>query len=808
MAEYINNYFPSQVVSDAEKLSYDYGLKVAKAIEHEWFNKDQGINRYHKHYNDFHRLRLYAEGNQSIQKYKDELSINGDLSYLNLDWTPVPIIPKFVDIVVNGMSDRSYEIKAYSQDPYGIEKRTEYMQSILDDMNNTEMYDFVQQQFEINLYENDPESLPESSEELELHMQLSYKQAVELAEEQAINVLMDGNKYALIKNRFYRDLTVLGIGAVKTDFNTSEGAIIQYVDPADLVYSYTESPYFDDIYYVGEVKTIPINELAKQFPHLDQSDLEEIIQSRSLYTNNSYKNASSYDEFDNNKVQVLYFNYKTYMNEVYKLKETATGAEKAIEKDDSFNPPEDMEGEFTKLHRAIEVLYEGAMVVGTNKLLKWEMAKNMMRPKSDFNKVKMNYSIVAPRMYKGNIDSLVKRITGFADMIQLTHLKLQQVMSRMIPDGVYLDADGLAEIDLGNGTNYNPQEALNMFFQTGSVIGRSFTSEGDMNPGKVPIQEITSGSGGNKIQALIGNYNYYLQMIRDVTGLNEARDGSMPDDRALVGIQKIAAANSNVATRHILDSGLFLTAEVAEQLSLRISDIIEYSPTKDAFIQSIGAHNVATLEEMTSLYLYDFGIFIELMPDDEEKAKLENNIQMSLQQQTIDLEDAIDIREINNVKLANQVLKIRRKKKIEKDQQAKQQNIQAQAQANTQQQQAAAQMEVQKQQALSQSQAQLEQLKAQLEMQKMQQEIQAKQQLMALEFEFNMRLKGIETENLKTREKEKEDRKDERTRIQASQQSEMIEQRKGNQPAKKFESAGNDILGGRNVTDMSGFTPR
>ena len=808
MAEYTNNYFPSQVVGDAEKLSYDYGLKVAKAIEHEWFNKDQGINRYHKHYNDFHRLRLYAEGNQSIQKYKDELSINGDLSYLNLDWTPVPIIPKFVDIVVNGMSDRSYDVKAYSQDPYGIEKRTKYMQSIIDDMNTREVNDFVQQQFDVNLYENDPNMLPETQEELELHMQLSYKQAVEIAEEQAINVLMDGNKYDLTKKRFYRDLTVLGIGAVKTGFNTSEGATIEYVDPADLVYSYTESPYFDDVYYVGEVKTIPINELAKQFPHLAQTDLEEIISSRSLYTNNSYKNASSYDEFDSNKVQVLYFNYKTYMNEVYKLKETASGADKAIEKDDSFNPPEDMEGGFTKLHRAIEVLYEGAMVLGTNKLLKWEMAKNMMRPKSDFNKVKMNYSIVAPRMYKGNIDSLVKRITGFADMIQLTHLKLQQVMSRMIPDGVYLDADGLAEIDLGNGTNYNPQEALNMFFQTGSVIGRSFTQDGDMNPGKVPIQEITSGSGGSKIQALIGNYNYYLQMIRDVTGLNEARDGSMPDDRALVGIQKIAAANSNVATRHILDSGLFLTAEVAEQLSLRISDIIEYSPTKDAFIQSIGVHNVATLEEMSDLYLYDFGIFIELMPDEEEQAKLENNIQMSLQQQTIDLEDAIDIREINNIKLANQVLKIRRKKKMEQDQQAKQQNMQAQAQANAQQQQAAAQMEVQKQQALSQSQAQLEQLKAQLEMQKMQQEIQAKQQLMALEFEFNMRLRGMETENLKTREKEKEDRKDERTRIQASQQSEMIEQRKGNQPAKKFESAGNDILGGRSATDMSGFTPR
>ena len=806
MAEYINNYFPSQVVSDAEKLSYDYGLKVAKAIEHEWFNKDQGLNRYHKHYNDFHRLRLYAEGNQSIQKYKDELSINGDLSYLNLDWTPVPIIPKFVDIVVNGMADRLYDIKAYSQDVYGMNKRTAYMDSIIEDMQLKSIDLFVKENFNLDLAANDPETLPENEEELALHMQLSYKQSIEIAEEQAITTLMKGNNYDLISKRFYRDLTVLGIGAVKTSFTTSEGATIDYVDPADLVYSYTESPYFEDVYYIGEIKTIPINELAKQFPHLDQSDLEEIIQSRSLYTNNSYKNASSYDEFDNNKVQILYYNYKTYMNEVYKLKETATGADKAIEKDDSFNPPEDMEGGFSKLERAIEVLYEGAMVVGTNKLLKWEMAKNMMRPKSDYTKVKMNYSIVAPRMYKGNIDSLVKRITGFADMIQLTHLKLQQVMSRMIPDGVYLDADGLAEIDLGNGTNYNPQEALNMFFQTGSVIGRSFTQDGDMNPGKVPIQEITSGSGGNKITALITNYNYYLQMIRDVTGLNEARDGSTPDSNALVGVQKIAAANSNVATRHILNSGLFLTAEIAEQLSLRISDIIEYSPTRDAFVQAIGAHNVATLNELTELHLYDFGIFIELAPDEEEKARLENNIQVALSQQTIDLEDAIDIREVKNLKLANQLLKIRRKKKIDRDQKLKERNIQVQAQANAQAQEKAAQSEVVKQQAITEQKIALAQAQSQIEIAQMQAESQIKLGLMRQEFNFNMELKGVDVDNQKSRDREKEDRKDERTRIQATQQSKMIEQRKNDQPAKNFESMGNDILGGG--FDLSQFEPR
>ena len=800
----IKSYFPSQTVSDAEKLSYEYGLKVGKAIEQEWFNNDRGNGRYRSNHNDFHNLRLYARGEQSIQKYKDELSINGDLSYLNLDWKPVPIISKFVDIVVNGIAERTYDIKAYSQSPNGIEKRTKYMESILNDMEYREFDNFAAQNFGVNTKESEEKELPETPEELQLHMQLTYKQAVELAEEQALSVLFEGNKYELTKKRFYHDLTVLGIGAVKTSFNTSQGVTIDYVDPANLVYSHTDSPYFDDIYYVGEVKLIPVNELAKQFPHLSEGDLEDIMKNKTFNKNNNSTRYSS-DKEDENTIQILYFNYKTYMNEVYKVKETGTGADKIIPKDDSFNPPEDKEGGYSKMLRSIECLYDGAMILGTDKLLKWEMAKNMMRPKSDYTKVKMNYSIVAPRMYNGKIDSLVKRVTGFADMIQLTHLKLQQVLSRMVPDGVYLDADGLAEVDLGNGTNYNPQEALNMFFQTGSVIGRSFTSEGDMNPGKVPIQEITSGSGGNKMQALIGNYNYYLQMIRDVTGLNEARDGSMPDKNALVGVQKLAAANSNTATRHILQAGLFLTAETAECLSLRISDVLEYSPTSDAFVQAIGAHNVATLDEMKELHLYDFGIFLELMPDEEEKAILENNIQMALQQQTIELEDAIDLREIRNIKLANQLLKIRRKKKQERDRQLQLENIQAQTQSNAQAAQAAAQADVQKNQALNAGKAELMQMEAQMETQKMQQEVEMKKQLMALEFQYNMQLKGIEVDGMKDREKQKEDRKDERTKIQATQQSEMIEQRNSGKPPKNFESAGNDTLGGG--FDLGAFDP-
>lgn len=807
MAETIlKSSFPSQIASDEEKASSEYGLKVARAIEHEWFKRDSGATRFYSNRDEFHRLRLYARGEQSVKKYKDELSINGDLSYLNLDWKPVPIIPKFVDIVVNGMSDRAFDIKAFSQDPSAIKQRSEYVESITRDMQTRELNDAIQEQLGINVYSNDKDKLPEDENELSLHMQLEYKQAIEIAEEQAINSILNQNNYELTKRRVNYDLTVLGIAALKNHFNKSEGIKVEYVDPADLVYSYTYSPYFDDIYYVGEVKSVTINELKKQFPDLTDEELEKITKQgvQTAASHNRYINEDSV--LDANTIQVLYFNYKTYNNEVYKIKTTATGASKAIEKTDQFNPPKDPRSLFEKVSRSVEVVYDGAFVLGTQQMLKWELAKNMVRPKADTTKVMMNYNVVAPRIYKGRIESLVSRITSFADMIQLTHLKLQQVMSRMIPDGVYLDADGLAEIDLGNGTNYNPQEALNMFFQTGSVIGRSLTVDGDMNPGKVPIQELTSNGGNNKISSLINTYNYYLQMIRDVTGLNEARDGSAPDQYALVGVQKLAAANSNTATRHILQSGLYLTAKTAEAVSLRISDILEYSPTRDAFISSIGRFNVGTLDDIKNMHLHDFGIFIELAPDDEEKAMLENNIQAALAKDQIYLEDAIDIREIKNIKLANQLLKVRRKKKFQQDRQVQQENIQMQSQSNTQAAQAAAQADVQKQQAITQQKAELAQIEANLEIQKLQSEKELKKELMKYEFDLNMAIKDKEAEAFTSREKYKEDRKDERTRIQASQQSQLIEQRKDRKGEQAFESAGNDTMGSGFNLEM--FEPR
>ena len=794
--------FPSQAVSDAEKGGLDYGLQVAKAVESEWFKKDSGGSRYFSNRDNYHNLRLYARGEQSIKKYKDELSINGDLSYLNLDWKPVPIIPKFVDIVVNGIAERAYGLKAFSVDPIASKKRTDYVDGLLNDMHAADFANEIEKTLGVNTLNNPKEEIPETEEELNLHMQLNYKQSIELAQEQAIDNVFNLNKYELLKKRLDYDITVLGIGAVKNSFNTAEGIKLEYVDPSDLIYSYTDSPYFDDLYYVGEVRRVSLVELKKQFPELTNEDIEELEGkgNSSLLYNQIGVNSS-----DKNFVYVLYFEYKTFENQVYKIKETSSGADKAIKKDDKFNPPKDSRARFEKVNRSIECLYEGAKIVGHDKLLKWQKAVNMTRPKSDITKVQMSYNIVAPRIYKGKTESLVSRMTSFADMIQITHLKLQQVLSRMVPDGVYLDADGLAEVDLGNGTNYNPQEALNMYFQTGSVIGRSMTQDGEFNNGRVPIQELRAGSGGSKIQSLIQSYNYYLQMMRDVTGLNEARDGSTPDRNALVGLQKLAAANSNTATRHILQAGLYLTLKTAEAISLRISDILEFSNTKNSFIQSLGKIDVATLTEIKELHIHDFGIFLELSPDEEEKQLLENNIQMAISQKQIELEDAIDVREIKNLKLANQLLKLRRKQKFGRDRQIQMENIQAQSQANAQSAQAGAAAEIQKQQGIAESKVQIAQAQSQFDIAKLEREAEIKKELMEYEFQLNMRLKEKDNQVINNKEKYKEDRKDERTKIQASQQSELIDQRKSGKPPKNFESAGFDNLGGFGLEQ---FEPR
>lgn len=799
--------FPNQFVPDAEKNTEAFGLKIGQAIQYEWFRRDSRSGRFYSQWRDFHYLRLYARGEQSVEKYKNEMSVNGDLSYLNLDWTPVPILPKFVDIVVNGMSDRFFQVKAYSQDAMSLSRRNRFQASIERQMVGKEIFGNLEKILGINAFTINPEDLPENEEELQLYMQLNYKPAIEIAEETAISTILDENRYSDLRKRVDYDLTVLGIGMVKHQFYPGDGIRVEYVDPANVVYSYTEDPYFRDCFYWGEIKTVPLTELVKIRPDLSPTDLEEISKySQSWY---DYYNVSQfYDNslFKSDTATLLFFNYKTTKTFTYKKKRLESGGERVIEKDQSFNPPVEMMEEqgFEKITKTIDVWYDGVMVMGTTIMLKWQLMENMVRPKSASQHAIPNYIACAPRMYKGNIESLVRRMIPFADLIQLTHLKLQQVIAKTVPDGVFLDADGINEVDLGNGQAYSPEDALRLYFQTGSVVGRSFTQDGEFNNARIPIQQLNSSSGQQKMTALINNYNHYLGMIRAVTGLNEARDGSVPDARALVGVQKLAAMNSNTATRHILDASVYITKSVSEALTYRVSDILEYSSFTEEFINQVGKYNASILNEIKDLYMYDFGIFIEVSPDEEERNQLEANIQMALQKGDINLEDAIDIRELRNIKMANQLLKLKRRKNLENLQANEMQKQQTTIQGQMEAQKIAAQTAMMKINAQAEANVRVEQSKVSFEIQRMNAEVQAKAALMEKEFEYNMRLAEIQGKMLSEREIAREDEKAKRINIQNSQQSKLIDQRKNNLPPISFES-NEDSLDG---FDLAEFSPR
>lgn len=798
--------FPNQFATDEEKKTPAYGLKVGRAIESEWFRQTGGGCKFYNQYGDFHNTRLYARGEQSIQQYKNLLAVNGDMSHLNLDWSIIKVIPKFVDVLTNGMNDRLYKIKVESQDIMSAEKKNLFQDMVEVDMASKDFMAQTKEQFGVDINSIPHDEIPETDEELELYMQLKYKPSIEIAEETAIDSILEGSNYKdYIKPKVNYDLVTIGIGAVKHSFNTSVGAIVEYVDPADCVWSQTKAGDFNDCFYFGEVKQVHYTELRKINPNLTDTELLEAKQYGSAWINHfpAYNNVND-SAFNDEIVNILYFNYKTESKHVYKKKKLANGGSKILRKEGNFNPSKEDADLFERVDNVIDVWYDGAIVLGSNIVLKWELLKNMVRPKAASQRVLPSYVFNAPQMYRGVIESSTKRMIPIGDQLQLTAIKMQQVKSRIVPDGVFIDADGLNEVDLGTGAAYGPEEALKLYFQTGSVIGRSQTTDGEYNNAKIPIQELTSNSGQSKMSALWGDYQNLLNMLRDCVGVNEIRDGSTPNPDALVGVQKLAALSSNTATNHILKAGLKISKDLAVGLSLRISDILEHSDFKEEFAMQIGKFNVAILEDIKELYLYSFGMFIELEPDEEQKAQLEANIQMALSRDQIDLEDAIDLRHIRNLKLANELLKLKRKNKAKKAEQAEQMKAQYQMQANMQSQQAAAESKQAELQAQSQTKIAVIQAQSQADIAKMAAEVEAKKELMAIEFEYQMQLKGTDDQKLIERDNKKEEAKDKRVDKEATAQSKLIDQRKNNTAPIDFESS-NDSL---DSFDLSEFTPR
>jgi len=805
--------FPSITASNAEKADEKFGVRVGNSIEYEWFRKgtSQSASNFYSRYADFHNKRLYARAEQSQQKYKNEIAYKGDLSYTVLDWSIVPIIPKFVDIIVNGMADRVMKPKVEAVDPLSSQKKLDYRENIEEQMAGKEHLLKMQENFGIDPFTMNPDDVPETEEDLELYMNLNYKPAVEIAQEISITAILEENDIDDVKWMYDYDQTVLGVGFVYHEFRPGEGINVRYLDPANVVYSYTENPYFKDCFYWGHIERTPLSEISKINPKIaNDPDMMDKIKSYSTAWFDYHALGHEYTDpsYRENTTTLLHFSYKTTHRFKYKRKIKNGETVRLIEKDEDWDPGVDAVNEsddFEVVEKMVEVWYDGIKVAGTDIMLKWELQENMVRPESATQKAIPRYIGCAPRMYKGKIISLLDRMIQYADAIQLVHLKLQQVVARTIPDGVYIDADGLNEVDLGNGSKYNPNEALNLYFQTGSVVGRSFTMDGEFNHGKIPIQELNHSSAGNKIRALIETYDKNLDMLRDVTGINKAVDGSSPDERSLVGVQKLAALNSNTATRHILDAKFRMLKGVCEAISLRLNDVLKYSEEfREEFVQKVGKYNKQVIESMSTMYLNSFAIHIHIAPDEEQKQRLEENVQRALDKENIDLEDAIEIREIENVKLATQLLKVKRKKKQQREERMAAEKDARVNKMNMQQIEASAMADVKKKEAEAGVKERVIQKEAEEKRKTIDHEVLAKERLMELEFNYQMQLKGLEVDGkMKEVSKKEESQKDRQKQI-ATQQSKMIEQRKKETGPINFES-NEDSLDG---FDLAQFDPR
>lgn len=787
--------YPSPLVSNEEKAMPSYGLQYLKQMYNDWLGT--GDFNYNTKRDKYDKLRRYAEGNQDINKYKDLLDVEGDTSYLNLDWSPVAVVPKFVDVIVEGMDNQEYEVKANAIDPVSQDKRQADRLELLFNMENKEFLTEVSEASGMDLA---PKGyVPESTEELDLYMSLNYKQAVELSLEQGIEWVFSINDYSELKKRLLRDLVVLNKAAVKSYTSPNEGVKIRYVDPSKLITSYSTSPDYKNIQHAGEIYNITISDLRVMAgDQFSEKDLENIARTYSgkngnpRFSNDSALTSQKYREYDDFSVTILDAEFMSSHSMTYEKKENVHGGYSVNKKSSNYKPSKNSKTKREKLGKSIKVVYKGKYIVGSEFVFDYGLCENMIRPKSNLSETRLSYVMYEPNLFKMSSKSLVERMLPFADQIQLSHLKIQHLLAKARPKGAAFELGSLENVSKGDGGTFTPLELQEVYDQTGNIYYRRQDDEGNATQ-YMPIQELENGIG-NDVMNLIRIYQHNLQMLRDVSGVNEARDASQPSSEALVGVQKLALLASNNATRRINDAYLNITKRLAQSVCQRIQDVVEYSGPLKAYSSALGESNVKVVELTKDLSLHEIGIAIEVAPDAEEKQLLENNIQISLAQKELRIEDAIMIRSINNVKLANQMLIVRRKKYIQEQQAMAQQN----AQMNAQAQQESAMMASQIKSQDVQMEAQIEQAniatKHQAEMERMQMEYQLKAQLQREANE--LRLREIEMANygkVKASEKMGESRMSGIDRS-AFHQSQMIEQRKDKKPPMKEEEEKLDIF--------------
>lgn len=784
--------FPSPLASQEEKLSREYGTKYAKAIEGQWGSMDDASSVVGGRQREFERNRDYANGTQDTSIYKQILSSldpnNGDGTLLNLDWSPVPIIPKFVRVVVNKVLSRKPYPSVEAVDPVSKGEKDEKRALIESSIENKAM---LSEARSIGLQtEIDPAELPDSTEEAEVFMDQNIKTNAEIAAQVGTSLTLDWNDFDdAVYRRCVEDLVVCGMGVAKRSNDPNYGITVDYVDPAMFVHSYTEDPNMSDVVYGGHIKHISVAELKRLAgDEFTEKEYEEIARKAQVKSFNDTSKFSSknYDKmsgsmrhgYDDYLIEVLDFEFVSVDCVYYESKESRFGNEGFYYKGSEYKPPAESVYNREPYKMEVETLYGGSYMLGMGKLFNYGQKKNIPKNVHDLTKASLSYSVACSNLRRMRPKSMVGSITGFADQMQLTHLKIQQAIAKAKPDGVIVDIEGLENVQLGRGGELQPLQIQDIYEQTGVFYYRSKNPDGSFqNP---PIRPIDNTI--RNIQQYVQLYNHYLTMIRDASGVNEVMDASTPKGDALVGVRQQAMAAGNNALYDITNASLVLYKKVCKDVVKCLQIIPTESVLYRVYEKAIGKYNMDILSSFSELPMYNFGVRVVKEMSDEDRIFLEQNIQQSLAQKQIDLEDALAVRQIKDVDQAQRLLVVRRKRRMSEAQKAQQQNMQMQQQMNAQSQQMAMQMKSQQMQMEAQLEAQKIQLKGQSEIQVGQALHQLRREIEMIRAQATLGFKSTEQEFREKIDVLKEDRKDSRVDKQAAVQSKLIAQRKGERP--------------------------
>lgn len=723
--KYPETTFPDPLATNEEKATPAFGLIKAKFIFGKYRNAPSSIyNRIGRYINN----RKYAEGLQSIQKYKDMMDMSGDTSYLNLDFQVVPVLPKFVDLMVGEMINQELQIQCNAIDPQSLTKYEDEKNAIFANLMLKPFSDQMEEMTGVPIIDKS-KYIPKDEEDAKLYMEMTFKQDTEVAMEELLSFVFQNNGAEELKTRLIRDFVVLKIAAVRVDFDSNNDIILRYVDPATVVTPYSDKQNFTDMEYAGETIKMTIHDLKQQAgSQLTDEDYFNIARFNVGKYNNPanwqygdtygayYNRGGINTAYDNYYVQVFDFEFASNnYNLTFEKKINNYGGYFYNQKKAGYTPAENSRGKREVQSKDFQVRYEGKWIVGTDCIYDYGLQKNMRRPKKGgvySNKCLSRYIICAPDIYDMENKSFVERCISHADQIQLCYLKLQQLVSKAVPKGISFDVSVLEGVVMGKGTSFlTPLEVLSAYKQTGDLPYRGTDPDTGQPIGKLPINELPNGMSGD-IERLVGLYNFHLQMIRDVTGVNEMRDGSSPDARLGASVQRTALQTSRNTSRPLNNSYLSVIKRMAEQVALMLQDKAAFGGGLDGYYNAVGENAIKIIEVGKGISLAEFGIAVELVSTAEDQQLLENDMAMALQAGNIDLEDEWEVRILGrkNIKKAVRLLKKRREDKLKAAQEAQAQQQQQQGQIQAQSAQAATQGQLAYLQAETQAKAQLLQL--------------------------------------------------------------------------------------------------